>query len=62
MGLKDGQIKLHWFDIEDFSDLAKPILEHSTKFSATPLIIEKGILELIKERLEKTKHKLICIR
>lgn len=62
MGLKDGNIKLHWFDIEDFSDLAKPILEHSTKFSATPLSIEKGIIELIKERLEKTKHKLICIR
>jgi ATP-dependent helicase Lhr and Lhr-like helicase len=60
--LKDGNIKLHWFDIEEFSDLAKPILEHSTKFSAMPLSIEKGVIELVKERLEKTKHRLICIR
>jgi ATP-dependent Lhr-like helicase len=62
MSLKDGNIKLHWFDIDEFSDLAKPILEHSTKFSAMPLSIEKGIIELVKERLEKTKHRLICIR
>jgi len=60
--LKDGSIKLHWLDIEEFSNLAQPILEHSTKFSASPLGIEKGVIELIKERLEKTKHRLICIR
>jgi len=62
MSLKDGNVKLHWFDIDEFSDLAKPILEHSTKFSAMPLSIEKGVIELVKERLEKTKHRLICIR
>lgn len=55
-------IKIHWIETSDFSDLAKPILEHSTKFSATPLSIEKGVIELVKERLEKTKHRLICIR
>jgi ATP-dependent Lhr-like helicase len=60
--LKDGNIKLHWFETTEFSDLSKPILEHSAKFSATPLSIEKGVIELIKERLEKTKHRLICIR
>jgi ATP-dependent Lhr-like helicase len=62
MDLKYGNVKLHWFDVEEFSDLAKPILEHSAKFSATPLSIEKGVIELIKERLEKTKHRLVCIR
>ncbi|HET6799497.1 MAG TPA: Lhr helicase, partial [Nitrososphaeraceae archaeon] len=60
--IKNEVIKIHWIETSDFSDLAKPILEHSAKFSATPLSIEKGVIELVKERLEKTKHKLICIR
>jgi ATP-dependent helicase Lhr and Lhr-like helicase len=60
--IKNEIIKIHWIETSDFSDLAKPILEHSAKFSATPLSIEKGVIELVKERLEKTKHKLICIR
>ncbi|HJT47525.1 MAG TPA: DEAD/DEAH box helicase [Nitrososphaeraceae archaeon] len=61
--VKNGIIKLHWSDIIEFSSLGEPILEHSgKKFSASPLSIEKGVIELIKERLEKTKHRLICIR
>jgi ATP-dependent Lhr-like helicase len=60
--IKNDVIKIHWIETSDFSDLAKPILEHSAKFSATPLSIEKGVIELVKERLEKTKHKLVCIR
>jgi ATP-dependent Lhr-like helicase len=60
---KNNEIKLHWFQIDnDFSELAKPVVDHSTKFSATPASIETGILELVKERLFKTKQKLICIR
>ena len=61
--IKNGIIKLHWSDVVEFSSLGEPILEHSgKKFSASPLSIEKGVIELIKERLEKTKHRLICIR
>jgi ATP-dependent helicase Lhr and Lhr-like helicase len=61
--IKNRIIKLHWSDIIEFSSLGEPILEHSgKKFSASPLSIEKGVIELIKERLEKTKHRLICIR
>jgi ATP-dependent Lhr-like helicase len=59
---KKKRINLHWKEISEFSQLARPILEHSTKFSANPLSIEKGVIELIKERLDKTKHRLICIR
>ena len=55
-------IRIHWIEIGEFTELAKPILDHSAKFSAMPLSIEKGIIELVKERLEKTKHRLICIR
>ncbi len=60
--IQNDAIKIHWIETNEFSDLAKPILEHSGKFSATPLSVEKGIMELVKERLEKTKHRLICIR
>jgi ATP-dependent Lhr-like helicase len=55
-------INLHWVRISDFSELAKPILDHSTKFSSAPTSIETGVIELIKERLDKTKQNLICIR
>jgi ATP-dependent helicase Lhr and Lhr-like helicase len=59
---KKKVINLHWKEINEFSELAKPILEHFTKFSGNPLSIEKGVIELIKERLDKTKHRLICVR
>jgi ATP-dependent Lhr-like helicase len=59
---KNGIIKIHWKEMNEFSDLARPIVEQSAKFSASPLSIEKGIIELVKQRIEKTKHKLICIR
>ena len=42
--------------------MAQSVIEHHSKASSSPLSIEKGVLELIKERLDKTKHRLICIR
>jgi ATP-dependent Lhr-like helicase len=60
--IRKEEIELIWNDIDEFSDLAQPILEHSTRFTATPLSVEQGVIELVKERLQKTKHKLICIR
>jgi ATP-dependent Lhr-like helicase len=60
--IQKGCCRIHWNEIIDFSDLAQPILEHHAKFSANPLSVERGIIELVKERLEKTKHRLICIR
>jgi ATP-dependent Lhr-like helicase len=60
--IKKKEISVAWHDVQKFSDLAKPILEHSTRFSATPLSVEQGVIELVKERLQKTRHKLICIR
>lgn len=61
-GIKEGTIKMHWLEVTKFSDLAKPIMEHSAKSAAAPQSIEKGVIELVKERLEKTKHRLVCIR
>jgi ATP-dependent helicase Lhr and Lhr-like helicase len=60
--IQKGCCRIHWNEVIDFSDLAQPILEHHAKFSANPLSVERGIIELVKERLEKTKHRLICIR
>lgn len=60
--IKEGSIKMHWLEVTKFSDLARPIMEHSAKSAAAPQSIEKGAIELVKERLEKTKHRLVCIR
>ena len=60
--IKSGIINLHWVDTRQFSGLAQPILLRSKKSISAPLGIENGILELVKERLTKTKHKLICMR
>jgi ATP-dependent Lhr-like helicase len=61
--IKEKKIKFHWVEVNEFSDLAKTIIEHSGRMaSATPLSIEKGVIELVKERLEKTKNRLVCIR
>jgi ATP-dependent helicase Lhr and Lhr-like helicase len=60
--VRNGATRLHWFDLENFTPLAFPITEHESKFTSSPMSVERGIIELLKERLEKTKHRLICIR
>ena len=61
--VKEKRIKIHWLEVSEFSDLAKAIIEHSGKMAgAMPLSVEKGVIELVKERLQKTKHRLVCIR
>ncbi len=60
--IKKNEIILTWLDIEKFSKLAEPILDHSTKYYSASPNIDKGMLDLIKTRLHKTKHRLICIR
>ncbi len=60
--IKSAKINVHWFETDEFSELAQPILAHTKKSISAPLNMESGVLELIKERLTKTKHKLICIR
>jgi len=60
--IRSKEISIHWLDLSAFSPLSNSIIQHHTKSSSSPLSIERGVLELIKERLEKTKHRLICIR
>ena len=60
--IRNKEIFIHWLDVPHFSPLAHTILEHHSKSSSSPLSVEHGVIELIKERLDKTKHRLICIR
>jgi len=60
--IKAGEIQFHWVEVESFSKLAEPILDHTTKYYAAPANIDKGILDLVKTRLLKTKHRLVCAR
>ena len=60
--IQDDNIKVHWFEVDKFSKLAEPILDHTTKYYSSPANIDKGILDLVKTRLLKTKHRLICAR
>jgi ATP-dependent Lhr-like helicase len=61
-GYTNDLIRLQWIEVEEFTDLAKPTVERYQKFSAAPLSLETGIIELVKDRLLRTKHRLICIR
>ena len=49
-------------EVDQFSKLAEPILDHTAKYYSSPANLDKGILDLVKARLEKTKHRLICAR
>ncbi len=60
--IKSNEIKIRWIEVEKFSKLAEPILDHTAKYYAAPANIDKGILDLVKTRLLKTKHRLICAR
>ncbi len=60
--IKKNEISISWKEVEKFSKLAEPILDHTTKYYSSPANLDKGILDLVKARLAKTKHRLICAR
>ena len=60
--IKDEVISIKWIEVDKFSKLAEPILDHTTKYYSSPINLDKGILDLVKSRLAKTKHRLICAR
>jgi ATP-dependent helicase Lhr and Lhr-like helicase len=59
--LREGKMGLRIAEVGDFSELARPILEYTSSFAALPLTMEKAILDLVKERLGNSKHKLVCM-
>ena len=60
--IRNNEIQIKWHTVDTFSKLAEPILDHTTKYYSSPSNINKGILELVKSRLFKTKHRVICAR
>ncbi len=60
--IRDNEIIIKWLEIDKFSKLAEPILDHTAKYYSSPANLDKGILDLVKTRLAKTKHRLICAR
>ena len=60
--IREDELHLKWLEVDQFSKLAEPILDHTTKYYSSPVNLDKGILDLVKARLEKTKHRLICAR
>jgi len=60
--IREDHIHVKWLEVDHFSKLAEPILDHTSKYYSSPANLDKGILDLVKARLEKTKHRLICAR
>jgi ATP-dependent Lhr-like helicase len=60
--IKENVISIKWLEVDNFSKLAEPILDHTTKYYSSPINLDKGILDLVKARLAKTKHRLVCAR
>ncbi|MEK0350050.1 MAG: DEAD/DEAH box helicase, partial [Nitrosopumilus sp.] len=60
--IREDKIHVKWLEVDKFSKLAEPILDHTSKYYAAPANLDKGIIDLVKARLAKTKHRLICAR
>lgn len=60
--IKHDKISIKWIEVNKFSKLAEPVLDHTTKYYSSPANVDKGIIDLVKKRLEKTTHRLICAR
>ena len=60
--IRDNSIHVKWIEVDQFSKLAEPILDHTAKYYSSPANLDKGILDLVKTRLGKTKHRLVCAR
>jgi ATP-dependent Lhr-like helicase len=59
--LAGGKRVVRIVEVNEFSELARPILEYASSYAALPLTMEKAILDLVKERLGNARHKLLCL-
>ena len=60
--IRNKEILIKWNNVTKFSKLAEPLLDHTTKYYSSPASVDKEILDLVKKRLLKTRHRLICVR
>ncbi|MEM3382905.1 MAG: DEAD/DEAH box helicase [Nitrososphaerales archaeon] len=59
--IRNGKIRVIQKEVDEFSPLAKPILEYSSSSMITSTSAEKAIIDLVEERLRNTRHRLICM-
>ena len=61
-GVRSGRIRVSWTEVDGFSGLAAPILDHTARYYSSPAALDRGIIELVKARLSKTRHRIVCVR
>ncbi|NNL58631.1 MAG: DEAD/DEAH box helicase, partial [Nitrosopumilus sp.] len=49
--IRENDIDIKWLEVDSFSKLAEPILDHTSKYYSSPANLDKGILDLVKARL-----------
>ncbi len=59
--IQNKGVNLVWADVGSFSDLAGPILGQ-TVYRALASNVDRGIIEMVKARLLKAQHRLVCMR
>ena len=57
--LKKGEIRIVGKRAESFSKLSRRLVDQVFGYSAVPKA-ERAVIELVKDRLVKTKHRLVC--
>ena len=62
--IKNGYIQISWNDAtsKGFSRLAAPILDHTSRYYSSPAALDQDILDSVKNRLARTKHRIVCMR
>lgn len=60
--IRDGAISIHWEEVDEFSGLAEPVLDHAGRRYSAASSIDPEMLEIVKARLQKTRHRLVCAR
>lgn len=60
--IRGGEVRVVWSEVDRFSQLADAILDHTARYRAAPAGLEKGVLDMVKSRLQKARHRLVCCR
>lgn len=61
-GVRDGSIGVSWTEVSSLSRLAAPIMDHMSKYYSSPAGLDDAVLKSVKKRLEKTRHRIVCMR
>jgi len=43
--IRNNKIQIEWVDVDKFSKLAEPLLDHATKYYSSPASVDKAILD-----------------